>query len=146
VSAPKEGRIVESGTISAAKIALGLGLGGPDELKEPGPDDGRPMDSPAQARARAEGKPVPADPPDFQRTVVKGGRDVAAYLGVPVGVPLGEGEEGKPLPPETLTREQERDLQARRGELPQRVNWDRVEAKKLMARIDRALRQLGSGK
>jgi hypothetical protein len=127
VSAPKDGRILESGTITAGKIALGLGLGGPDALKKPPPDDAPRVLSPAQARAAAEGKPVPKDPPGFERTIVKGGRDVAEYFGVPLGVPLGEGAEGMPLEPEILSREDEERLCELRGQTPQRTNWQKVD-------------------
>ncbi len=133
MSAPKDGQPTGvKGVVSAAKIAAGLGLGGPDELKKPEAGTGRPVESPAQARARAEGKPVPPDAPGFARTVVQGGRDAAEYLGVPVGVPLGEGAEGMPLPPEPLSREQEAERVAASR---QRTNWEKIDAERASRKL-----------
>ena len=150
MSAPKDGQPTGAGgRISAAKIAAGLGLGGPDELKRPEGGTGRPLDTPAQARARAEGKPVPPDAPGFKRTTVPGGRDAAEYLGAPVGTPLGEGAEGMPLEPEPLSREQEAERIAKSR---QRTDWDKIDAERarrqfaeqvadLRARVEKLLRK-----
>jgi hypothetical protein len=128
MSVPKDGRPTgERGVVSAAKIAAGLGLGGPDELKKPEAGTGRPMLTPLQARAKAEGKPVPPDAPGFKRTVVRGGRDAAEYLGAPVGTPLGEGAEGMPLEPEPPSRE----LEAERiAASRQRTDWSKIDAER----------------
>lgn len=125
MSAPKDGQPTGvKGVVKRAQIAAGLGLGGPDELKKPEAGTGRPMETPAQARARAEGKPVPPDAPGFKRTTVRGGRDAAEYLGAPVGVPLGEGAEGMPLEPEPPSREQEAE---RIAASRQRTDWDKID-------------------
>jgi hypothetical protein len=128
VSAPQDGQFTgEKGRVSASKIAAALGLGGPDSLKKPDKGTGRPLKSPAQVRAEAEGKPVPQDPPGFKRTVVEGGRDAWEFFGRPATAPLGSQPEGQPIEPEFLPREEEERIKEARGENPQRVNWDRVD-------------------
>jgi hypothetical protein len=128
MSVPKDGQPTGvKGRITKESIAAGLGLGGPDSLKEPEAGDGRPMESPAQARARVEGKPVPPDPPGFARTVVKGGRDAWEYLGRPATSPIGSAPEGMPIEPEPMSREDEAKLREQRGEVPQRTDWDKID-------------------
>jgi hypothetical protein len=106
----KTGRVLERGNISAASIAAALGLGGAE------PEVRAPKLTPAQARAKAEGKTPPPPPPDFETTVIQGGRDVWEFLGKP---PL-EAPEGTPqgqaLPTEPPPKPQ-----------PQRANWDALE-------------------
>lgn len=144
MSAQKEGRIVGGGVIEASKIALGLGLGGPESLKEPEGGDGRPLDTPAQARARAEGKPAPPDPPGFERTRIKGGRDAWEFFGRPADVnaaPPGT-PDGTPLPPEYIPREEEDRIRERRGETPQRTNWERIDREQRGRELARKLNDL----
>jgi hypothetical protein len=144
----------ERGKISAAKIAAALGLGGPESLKKPEGGTGRPLRSPAQIRAEQEGREPPPDPEGFKRTVVSVGRDVWEFLGRPTTTPLGEGEEGKPLPPEPSSPEEEakRDREAvlaayrNRGALgnkPQRADWEKIDeqrkARDLGRQIDKAV-------
>jgi hypothetical protein len=116
------------GVVKAASIALGLGLGGPDSLKQPGPEDGRPLLSPAQQREVEAGRDPGPAAPDFERKVIRGGRDVWEYLGRPATTPIGEGPEGLPVEPEPLSADEEHKLKERRGELPQRTDWERIDA------------------
>jgi hypothetical protein len=112
-----------SGVVKPGKIAQALGLRRRDEVKR----DGRPKLTPAQVRAAERGEVLP-DAPGYKTTTVSGGRDVAEFLGEPVGVPLGQGAEGQPLPPEPPRRE---------DTAPQRSDWesaDRVMAKRDLAR------------
>jgi hypothetical protein len=140
MSAPKDGRPTGvKGVIKRSDIAAGLGLGGPEELKRPEAGTGRPMETPAQARARVEGKPVPPDAPGFTRTVVPGGRDAAEYLGAPVGVPLGEGAEGMPLEPEPLSREEEaKRIQSSR----QRTDWEKIDRQRASRQLAETMADL----
>jgi hypothetical protein len=140
MSAPLDGQPTgEKGRITKQQIASALGLGGPDELKRPEGGDGRPALTPAQARAQAEGKPMPPDAPGFKRTVVRGGRDAAEYLGAPVGTPLGEGKEGMPLDPEPLSREaEEKAIEKTR----QRVDWDRIDRQRAEQKLAASMADL----
>lgn len=143
MSVPKDGQPTGvSGVVKAAKIAAGLGLGGPDSLKEPEAGDGRPMETPAQARARAEGKPIPPDPSGFARTTVKGGRDAWEYFGRPADVneaPAGT-PDGTPLPPAFIPREEEERIRELRGETPQRTDWERIDKQRAARQLARQFR------
>jgi len=111
--APKDGRILGSGVVKAAEIATGLGLGGPEP-------DVKPTQklTPAQARAQAEGKPLPPSPEGFETVTIKGGQDAWEHLGRPAlenppGTP-----DGSPLPVI-----EERPPTAE----PQRVDWEKID-------------------
>lgn len=97
----RTGRILESGRVSAKSIADALGLGGPE------PIPGKPKLTPAQQRAKDEGKPLPPDAPDFEQTTIRGGRDVWEYLGRPAAEPPPGYRDGDPLPEEFTPREHE---------------------------------------
>lgn len=145
MSVPKDGQPTgEKGQVSRASIALALGIGGPESLKEPEAGDGRPMETPAQARARAEGKPVPPDAPGFTRTAVKGGRDAWEFFGRPGDVneaPPGT-PDGTPLPPPFVPREEEEKIRELRGETPQRTDWERIDRERAARKLVQQVRDM----
>lgn len=130
------------GVVKAAKIAAGLGLGGPDSLKRPEGGTGRPLETPAQARARAEGKPVPKDPAGFKRTVIKGGRDAWEHFGRPTTAPIGSQPEGMPVEPEFIPREEEERIREARGETPQRTDWERADKQRAARKLSQEMAAL----
>jgi hypothetical protein len=106
--------------VTAKEIARGLGLGGPDDLKQPGPEDGRPLKSPAQVAAEERGAPVPPDAPGFTRTVVPGGRDAWEFYGRPAEANRKNGDTNVlrdgPIDPQFISREdEEREEKARKA-------------------------------
>jgi hypothetical protein len=106
----KTGRVLQTGRVTRESIATALGLGGPE------PEARAPKLTPAQARAKAEGKPLPPAPADWEETVIKGGRDVWEFLGKPsLDAPEGT-PQGHALPSEPPPKPQ-----------PQRTNWDALD-------------------
>jgi hypothetical protein len=137
----KTGRVLESGVISAAKIAAGLGLGSSEALKEPEPSrGGKPMLCPAQQRAQDEGKPLPPDSPDYERTSIPGGRSVWEYLGQPdVFTPDPNAPDGTPVPKAFVSREHEEKREKRNRES---TDWEKIDerqaARKLAGELEKA--------
>lgn len=112
------------GRISAQSIRDALGLGGPEPETRP------PKLTPAQVRAKAEGKPIPEGPPDYETTVIKGGRDAWEYLGRPdVASPPPGSPDGTPVGPEFTPREKE--------PAPVNADWDAVDQTRKRQALER---------
>jgi len=96
--------------VSADALRSALGIGGPE------PEVRAPKLTPAQQRAKDEGKPVPPAPADFETTVIEGGRAAWEYLGKPaLEAPPGS-PDGTPVPVEPPPRSE-----------PQRTDWAKID-------------------